>query len=245
MERKENLSEQVYRQLFQMILKGDYKVGDRLPGENELKERFQCSRNTIRGAIKRLDVLGIVETKQGGGTYLKNIGTNAYLNAFIPSMLIGADDLMNLMMFRRGIEIVAARLAAMKATEEDIHKMQAYFDYVDGKEISTDDYAYATSSFHYQIAEASKNDILKSMLEIINWIITSKMADFQAFRKDNAESLYYHRMVFMCIKNHEPDEAAYMMDRHMEMLIQRVVAYIEYKKQQNEKIQEELCETKS
>lgn len=229
MDRKENMSEQVYREMFQMILKGDYEAGDRLPTENELTKRFDCSRNTVRGAIKRLEVLGIVEVRQGGGTYFKGIGMNTYLNAFIPSLLVSVNDLMNLMMFRRGIECIAARLAAMNATEEDIQKMQEYFDYVDNTDVAAEPYAYATSNFHFQIATASKNDILKNMLEIINWIITSKMADFQTFRKDQSESVYYHRMIFMCIKAHKADEAAYLMDQHMEVLIRRVITYIEYK----------------
>jgi GntR family transcriptional repressor for pyruvate dehydrogenase complex len=110
MNKKESVSENVYRELFQMILKGNYEIGDRIPSENDLKDMLNCSRNTIRGAIKRLDVLGIVETRQGGGTYIKNIGSNVYLNAFIPSVLVRSDDLMNLMMFRRGIEVTAARL---------------------------------------------------------------------------------------------------------------------------------------
>jgi DNA-binding FadR family transcriptional regulator len=119
----------------------------------------------------------------------------------------------------------------MNATDEEIHTMEEYFKDVEGVSIDAGHYAVATSHFHYQIAHASKNDILQSMLEIINWIITSKMADFSAFRKDNTESLYYHKMVFMCIKDHKPNEAAYLMDRHMELLINRVVDYIEYKKQ--------------
>ena len=236
MPKNENVSEQVYRELFQMILAGNYAVGDRIPSENELKERFGCSRNTIRGAIKRLDVLGIVETRQGRGTDVKNIGLNSYLNSFVPSLLVGADDLMNLMMFRRGVEVASARLAAMNATEEDLTAMQAYFDYIDAQpaDVDAQDFARATSSFHMLIATASQNEILRSMLEIINWIITSKMADFQAFRKDPSESMFYHRMVFLCIKNRKPDEAAYLMDRHMDALISRVVAFIEYRKRQEE-----------
>lgn len=234
MQKKENISEQVYKELFQMILRGNYSAGDRIPSESELKEHFNCSRNTIRGAIKSLDVLGIVETRQGGGTFVKNIGVNAYLNSFVPSLLVGAEDLMSLMMFRRGVEVTAARLAAMNATDEDIQTMQAYFDHVDQAPVDANDFAHATSHFHTLIAQASQNQILKSVLEIIHWIITSRMADFQAFRKDPSESIYYHRMVFMCIKSHKPDEAAYMMDRYMETLIQRVVAFIEYKKGQFE-----------
>ena len=232
MKKKENVSEQVYKQLFQMIITDGLAVGTRLPSEIELKERFNCSRNTVRDAIKRLDVLGIVETRKGGGTYVKNMGMNSYLNQFVPSMLVGSDDLMNLMMFRRGLEVSAARLAAMNANENDIRSMQAYFDYVDADNLGAEDYAEATSNFHNLIAQASKNEILRTMLEIVSWIITSKMAEFQSFRKDPSESLFYHRLIFMCIQNHKPEEAAYMMDRHMDTLIQRVVAFIDYKEKQ-------------
>ena len=99
--KKENVSEQVYQQLLGMILQGNYRTGDRIPSEIELTERFGCSRNTVRGAIKRLDALGMVESRQGGGTYIRSVSTNFALNLFIPAMLVGADDLMNLMSFRR------------------------------------------------------------------------------------------------------------------------------------------------
>ena len=231
--KKENVSEQVYQQLLGMILQGNYRTGDRIPSEIELTERFGCSRNTVRGAIKRLDALGMVESRQGGGTYIRSVSTNFALNLFIPAMLVGADDLMNLMSFRRGLEVSAARLAATRATRNDLEAMEADIEAMERQIQDHKNYAVVTSEFHNMIAKASRNELLRTMLEIIHRIITSKMADFNEFRRDNTGSYYYHRLIYSAISNRKPEEAAYLMDRHMETLIDRVNAYNEYIGQRN------------
>lgn len=237
-EKRENLSDQVYQGLLQMILQGNYQTGDRIPSELELTERFGCSRNTVRGAIKRLDALGMVESRQGGGTYIKSISTNFALNMFIPAMLVGADDLMNLMSFRRGLEVTSARLAAIRATQSDLDSMKADIDAMEEQMQNHKGYAVVTSEFHNMIAKASRNELLRTMLEIIHWIITSKMADFNEFRRDNSDSYYYHRLIYSAISNHKPEEAAYLMDRHMETLIDRVNAYNKFIGQRSDALKE-------
>ena len=72
---KKNTADRVYENLFHMLVSGDYAPGDRIPSEHELKERFNVSRNTIRAALNRMNALGIIETRQGDGTYLKGVGT--------------------------------------------------------------------------------------------------------------------------------------------------------------------------
>lgn len=236
MSTKKGITDQVYEQLFQLLLKEEYMPGDRIPSENELKQQFGVSRNTIRAALNRMNVLGIVETRQGDGTYLKGVGTNMYLNTFVPSFLANSEDLMGLMMFRRGVEVSSARLAAFNATEQDLGSLEEYFKYLQSNDISNHEFADSTSLFHLKIAEASKNDMLVRILELIRWVITSKMADFLLYKPDVADSSYYHYMIFRCIRQHKPDEAAYMMDCHMKLLIDRVEDYLEYTRQ-NPKIE--------
>ena len=227
---KKNVTEQVYEDLFHMILRGDYAPGDRIPSENELKQQFNVSRNTIRAALNRMNVLGIVETRQGDGTYVRGIGTNMYLNTFVPSFLANADDLMGLMVFRRGVEVSSARLAAINASDEDLRNLENYFEYLQHEKISNQEFAESTSAFHLKIAIASKNEMLVQILELIRWVITSKMADFLRYKPDVADSSYYHYMIFSCIRQRKPDEAAYMMDCHMKLLIDRVEDYLLYTK---------------
>ena len=192
---KKYTTDRVYEDLFHLLMNGNYAPGDKLPSENELKQRFNVSRNTIRAALNRMNVLGIIETHQGDGSYLKGFGTDLYLNSFVPSILSNTEDLMGLMEFRRGVEVSSARLAAIHASTK--------------------------------IAVASKNDMLVRILELIRWIITSRMADFLVYKPNVADSSYYHYMIFRCIKQRKPEEAAFMMDCHMKLLIQRVESFLE------------------
>lgn len=223
---KTSITDRIYEELFNMLFSGSYAPGDRIPSENELKQKFNVSRNTIRAALNRMNVLGIIETRQGDGTYLKGMGINAYLNTMVPSVMANKDDLLGLLSFRRGVEVASARLAAINATEEDLRDMRDYFAALHSKDVESTEYASMTSSFHNKIALASKNQLLKDMLQIIGWIITAKMADFLVYKPNVADSSYYHYMIFRCIQQRKPDEAAFMMDCHMKLLIETVEEYL-------------------
>ena len=81
------LVEQTYDALMQMIMDGNYKPGDRLPSEMVLCNNLQVSRNTLRAALNKLNVLGFTETRQGGGTYMRAVDSSVYLNFFVPATL--------------------------------------------------------------------------------------------------------------------------------------------------------------
>lgn len=241
---KQNVTEKTYDELMRLLLSGKYATGEKLPSENELKDMFSVSRNTIRAVLNKLVVMGIVETRRGEGSFLKGIGTQIYVNSFVPSVLLNEDDLLGLVEFRRGLEMASARQAAVNATEEDIHGMEHYFEEISKKNTSGRDFAKLTSDFHVQIAVASKNELFVRLLELIRWIMTSKMENFLYYKPNVEDSSFYHYMVFRCIKQHKPDEAAYMMDCHIKNLILRVKDYIEYTKTHTKEEIEALSEQK-
>lgn len=225
MERKKCVTDRVYDGLLDMVLKGAMQPGERISSENELKNEFGVSRNTIRSALNRLNALGVLETRRGEGTFVKGIGTSLYLNSFVPSVLTASSDLIGLMEFRRGVETASARLAAINASEADIEALNGYFVALRHKEVTNHDFATMTSSFHVKVAVASKNEMFVRLLELIRWIITSKMESFLYYKPNVGDSSFYHRMIFECIKEHKADEAAYLMDRHMMLLLERVKDY--------------------
>ena len=149
------LTEQVYEDLINMIVEEDYKPGDRFPSESALCERFSVSRNTLRAALNKLQVLGLAETMKGGGTYLKEVDSDVYLNFFMPAVLTSNIDLLEVMEFRRGIEVESARLAAENADVEDINELNEYI--VACKENIDDMFTFETANnnFHFGIAKAS------------------------------------------------------------------------------------------
>ena len=220
-----NLTQQTYESLLQMIIGGKLQPGDRLASENELSERFGVSRNTLRAAINKLNALGFTETKRGGGTFVKKIGGDAYLNFFLPALLMDANGVIEVLEFRKGIEVQAVKLAAERATEAEIRQLKRFLDLSHKHLNDMEKFAYHNTHFHASIAKASHNQMFEKMMEIVRTIITSKMQDYQVQQGHDIDSDFYHSMIFQCIANHKPDEAALMMDKHLTLLIERVWNY--------------------
>ena len=114
------LVEQTYDALMQMIMDGNYKPGDRLPSEMILCNNLQVSRNTLRAALNKLNVLGFTETRQGGGTYMRAVDSSVYLEFLCPGNAYLQYGLLEIMQFRKGIEVEAARLAAENAARKTL-----------------------------------------------------------------------------------------------------------------------------
>ncbi len=138
----------------------------------------------------------------------------------------------------------SARLAAINATEEDLRDMERYFELINKGDTSSHDFASLTSNFHVKIAIASKNELFVRLLELVGWIMTSKMENFLYYKPNVEDSSFYHYMVYRCIKQRKPDEAAYMMDCHIKNLVERVNDYIEYTKTHSKEEIEALKEQK-
>lgn len=220
------LAEQVYEDLINMIVEEGYKPGDRFPSESVLCERFSVSRNTLRSALNKLQVLGLAETMKGGGTYLKEVDSDVYLNFFMPAVLTSNIDLLEAMEFRRGIEVESARLAAKNADEEDIKEL---YSYIEGCKENIDDmlsFETANNNFHFGIAKASKSKMFVRIEMIIHKMTSTSMKKYLSKQGADIDSTFYHEMIMKCIIEHKPDEAAYFMDRHMQHLVERVRKYI-------------------
>src|ERR687887_1393283 len=70
--RRSRLYEGIVQQIEGLLEKGDLKPGDQLPPERQLAEQFQVSRASVREALRTLELLGIVETRAGGGTFVRS-----------------------------------------------------------------------------------------------------------------------------------------------------------------------------
>lgn len=116
-------SDQVFETLQSQISSGLWKVGDRLPSEGELAERYGVNRLTVRVALQKLNALGIVETRSGSGTHVIEFDFESYLR--MASKFYGQSDMMkNVTEFRNHMEIECARLACERATEEDLAELE-------------------------------------------------------------------------------------------------------------------------
>ena len=227
------LVEQVYNQLLKMIIRGELKPGDRLPSEVVLCDQMGVSRNTLRAALNKLDALGFTVSRQGGGTYVKEVDSDVYLNFFVPALLTHNVNLLEVMQFRKGIEVEAARLAAANATDEDIAELSELLEHCKENLDEMERFAQSNTDFHTAVAKASHNMMFKKMMEIIRMMILTEMQNFLVAQGEDVDSTFYHEMVLRCIIEGKPEEAAFFMERHLTLVIKRVEKYVKRETKNN------------
>ena len=160
-------SDQVFETLQSQISSGLWKVGDRLPSEGELAERYGVNRLTVRVALQKLNALGIVETRSGSGTHVIEFDFENYLR--MASKFYAQSDMMkNVTEFRNHMEIECARLACERATEEDLAELERLAlehrrvgmetDGV-GNDVWCRSVADADLAFHEQVVRMSHNPL--------------------------------------------------------------------------------------
>ena len=196
----------ILRALADFIDQAGLKAGDRLPAEREFMEGLRVGRSTIREAIRHLDALGIVEIRLGSGTYLKrpiNAGT-VYLPLSITSERQG---LLQTLEVRRGLEVEAGALAALRATPAQLALVEHNLDAMEAVHFEKGSAGPEDLVFHLSIYEASGNPLFAQLLQQIREAFTSFFhSPFQ--RRDFASrSFPFHRELFEAIARHDPDAA--------------------------------------
>jgi len=146
--KKKKVVDEVLDQMKSQILAGNWSPGMKIPGEMELTRIFGVSRVSIREAIHRLVGMGILTIRHGDGTYMAEILPKDYFNALLPSLLIEAVSLGELLEFREMVEVESARHAATRATEADIARMRGILDAMKRHEGDYHGFAIEDLNFH-------------------------------------------------------------------------------------------------
>ena len=120
--RKGRRYEQVAEQIQQLIASGALKPGDRLPPERELAAKFGVGRSSLRDAIRTLEVMGIVESRHGSGTVVRDLSTDALVVPLASVLARKRELVAELLDVRRMIEPALAARAAANATEEELSR---------------------------------------------------------------------------------------------------------------------------
>jgi len=218
---RKSISELVFEQIKDGIINGHWKPGQKLPSENKLVEKFGVSRTSVRSALKKLEVLSLIEKRQGEGTYVRKLNASMYLNSLIPLLVLEKQDLLEVLEFRRIIESETARLAAERATDDDLKKLSESFVKMKNNTNIMDIFAFEDFNFHIIIEESAKNTFLKKVNYIIRDIYLKQMKEI--VKNIGYEiGLYYHEKILKAIYDHNSDNAAKYMKEHIQATIEAI-----------------------
>ena len=216
---------QIYNQILSEIESGSFKIGDKLPAERELCEQFGVSRVPIRQALSALELNGIIYSRQGEGIFVKrNEINNAQSESAIFFKSISPEDIVEV---RMNIEPIIVKLAAERATEEDIEELRSTIQEME-KETMDGVYVPETDhKLHYGIAKASHNDLLINIMAAISNAMKQQemwkfIRDRTVTRPDYRDiNFKEHQLLIEAIENHNEKLAVDVMTKHMNNLYDR------------------------
>jgi GntR family transcriptional regulator, transcriptional repressor for pyruvate dehydrogenase complex len=221
----ESLRSRVYMQLKQQLMQGVWKAGERLPSEHEFCETLGVSRVTIRAAIQQLEILGLVETQHGGGTFVRDFSTIDAMDALHPMLQVRENhDIITVLEYRKIIEKGTVGLVVSKLTDKDIEYFEKTYSLMVKYDLSgeREKQANADHAFHYRLAQIAQNPIILKVYELIKVIMSAAMVDIVGLLGTEI-GLRYHRMLIDALSNRDKALCESLMEAHIEETIQAVL----------------------
>ena len=209
--------------IIELISSGELNPGDRLPIEKELAEKLGVSRGTLREGVRALSAIGVLEVRQGAGTYVTPLDLARVLAPVTTVIeLQAANRSSDLQQVRRVLEMEAAYMAAMKMTEDQLLEAEAILEAVgplttaQRSATAREKFLDADLRFHSLIAEASGNLLLGSLLTAVS-SRTVRARLWRAVTEENVQRRTHdeHLAILDMLKRRDPEGARLFMGAHI------------------------------
>lgn len=215
--------EQVVNQIKQMIVEGALKKGDKLPTERDLAEQLQVSRTSVREAIRALEVIGLVESRQGAGNYIRENFENSLLEPMSMMFLLQESSPREIVELRKVLEIETVILAAERITEEELIYLKELLEEMK-KSNSEEVNVSLDKRFHYAIARASRNLLIINVLQVISQLVDDLIKGSRekilSVEENRTKLTRQHELIYEALKNSDNKGAFEAMNGHFSLIEQ-------------------------
>ena len=213
---KVNAVEQVFEQMQSLLIDQTWSAGDKLPSENELSETFGVSRMTIRQAMQKLKALGLIETRTGSGSFVREVSPEDALQDLIPLMYIGSPSQEHVFQFREMIDSESVRIATPLLNEEAINSLEKILEKMNRAAEKDDAKAFSDLDlkFHSRIVELTGNPLMIKAYDILLHILEESMHSVIEKMK-YAPALDYHRRILDAMRAKDAAAAETLMREHI------------------------------
>jgi GntR family transcriptional repressor for pyruvate dehydrogenase complex len=205
--KRSRVYEHIVAQIHALCREGRWAPGDQIPPERELAERFRVSRTSVREALRALEMQGIIDSRQGGGTFVRTADTEALVPPLAAAILRGRRELAEVLEVRELIEPGIARLAATRATAEHASELETLLErqrecIAQGRSFVDED-----TAFHYTLARAADNHILLRLHNVILDVLRESRQSYLHVPDRPQMSLRGHEAILNAVKTHDADGA--------------------------------------
>ena len=219
------MPDRVTASLLQLIRSGDYPAKARLPTEMEMSKRFGVSRTVIREAVSRLKSEGLVESRQGSGVFVREIGPDTPFR-IDPGVVDSVDTVLQIVELRRGLESEIAAIAAERCNKRQVATILANLKAIDEDVKAGKDGVDADMEFHRSIARATNNPHFLTLWDFLGQFLKGTMSITRGYEARHVEMMrevwHEHHALANAIAAHDVEAARHAARGHMEMAARRI-----------------------
>ncbi|AGK98148.1 FadR/GntR family transcriptional regulator [Clostridium pasteurianum] len=218
--------EQVIIQIKDMIAKGILRKGDKLPSERELVDKLGVSRTSIREALRALEIIGLVESRQGEGNFIRDNFENSLFEPLSVMFMLQKSSTLEIHQVRVMIETETASLAAKNIKDKDIEVLQGFIDKLKNSKDELER-SISDKNFHYKIAECSGNFLINNILRSVSslmdaFIVNARMV---IVNESKARELLVeqHEDILQALIDRDSEAAVKAMRKHLDCIKEHLI----------------------
>ncbi|MCP4385955.1 MAG: GntR family transcriptional regulator [Hyphomicrobiales bacterium] len=224
------ISDSIVSQLEDLVLEGVLKPGEKLPPERELAEELDVSRPSLREAIIILEARGLLESRRGGGTFVRGIASPTMVDPLIELMRKRESAKFDVLEMRRILEVAATGFAAQRRTDADLELIERRFkdleDAYTAAEVDAGREVEADVEFHLALADASHNmaltHVIRSMIGLLRADISFNIDRLRHKEVHHTPLKDQHREIFAAVAAGDADAARTTANRHLDFVEQKL-----------------------
>ncbi|KIY21764.1 FadR/GntR family transcriptional regulator [Mesobacillus subterraneus] len=227
--------EEVAETIHNMIRLGQLQPGDKLDSVQQLAANFQVGRSAIREALTALRAMGLIEIRQGEGTYVKAFESEQISFPLSTAILMNPEDTAHLLEVRKILEAGTVFSAAKKRTDIQLQAMEEALEEMRMANGDEELGEKADLEFHLAIAESSQNPLLISLMNHVSGLMGETMKETRRLwlysKQTTTDRLHdEHYAIYEAIKAQDPEAARHLMLAHIENVEDILYKYIRQSK---------------
>jgi GntR family transcriptional regulator, transcriptional repressor for pyruvate dehydrogenase complex len=210
------VTDEAITKIKEMIVSGEMQPGSRLPPEKELSERLGLSRNSLREAVKALELIKILDVRQGDGTYVTSLQPHLLLDAMSFVVDLHQDrSVIEIFEVRRVLEPHAAGIAALHITDEQVAELRQKLESVD-ESTPVEELVAHDIEFHRFITQAAGNAYMTSLLDgLSSSTVRARVWRGLTQERSVTRTLDEHRAIVDALASHDPEVARSWVTVHI------------------------------
>jgi GntR family transcriptional regulator, transcriptional repressor for pyruvate dehydrogenase complex len=219
--RRRKIYEEVAEQIKGMIKEGSLQPGDKLASVWELAERFDVSRSAVREALSALRAMGLLEMRQGEGTFVKAFDFSSLSRPIASALLMNRKQILQLLEVRKVLEVGSAGICATRREERDLAAMEEALSQMEQSLGQSEELGEkADVGFHFAIARGTKNDLLIEMMNTVSDTMQESMRESRRIWLFSEEAtlerlLQQHQTIYEAIRERNAPLAQERMLTHL------------------------------